>query len=77
MLKTSYFTLGQDHAHRYGNITLDKDVVIKITAEDPRQRMFDLFGQKWAFEYHSIDEIELKYYPRGIYDVDKLKKVLK
>lgn len=69
MTKTHYFTFGQDHAHRLPNITLDKDIVIKITDEDPRAKMFSLFGPVWAFEYVDKDDLELeKYYPRGIYD---------
>lgn len=44
MKKTSYFTLGQRHLHRYNGQILDKDCVIKITDEDPREKMFELFS---------------------------------
>lgn len=66
---THYFTFGQDHAHRLPKITLDKDIVISITAEDPRAKMFELFGPKWAFEYAKLEDVGVeKYYPRGIYN---------
>jgi hypothetical protein len=48
---TAYFTLGQDHVHRHSGRTLDCDTVLKITAADPRSRMFELFGSKWAMQY--------------------------
>ncbi len=67
-MKTSYFTFGQDHAHRLPNITLDKDIVLKITSPDPRQTMFDLFGRKWAFQYDAPPT--MSYYPRGIVDIN-------
>lgn len=51
MKKTSYFTLGQRHLHRYNGQILDKDCVIKITDEDPREKMFELFDKEFAFEY--------------------------
>ena len=65
-MKTSWFTFGQCHSHRCGNITLDKDIVIKITSEDPRATMVSLFGDKWCFEYSR--EPDMKYFPRGIYE---------
>lgn len=69
---THYFTFGQDHAHRLPNITLDKDIVFKITAEDPRAEMFRLFGPVWAFEYINLEDAGYpEYYPRGIYDYNK------
>ena len=66
MVKT-YFTFGQNHAHRYNNITLDKDIVIEMstkTHEQAREKMFELFGQKWSQQYD--DKIDLSYYPRGM-----------
>lgn len=70
--KTHYFTFGQDHAHRLPNITMDKDIIIKITDVDPRKKMFDLFGAVWAMEYTSLEAAGYpEYYPRGIYDYNK------
>lgn len=63
-MRTAYFTFGQNHTHRCGDKTLDCDTVVKITAEDPRARMVELFGQKWSMEYDK--EPELK--PEGYYN---------
>lgn len=69
-MSTSYFTFGQNHTHRYGETTLDCDIVVKITAEDPRARMFELFGQEWSMEYDEIPQEKLdKYYHRGIFEI--------
>jgi len=55
-MRTAYFTFGQTHVHSVNGITFDKDTVVKITAEDPRQVMWDNFGDKWAMEYASEPE---------------------
>ncbi len=65
---TQYFTFGQDHAHSIRGYTYDKDVIVKITADDPRKVMFENFGERWGMQY---DESELtpemlSYFPRGI-----------
>ncbi len=63
-----YFTFGQDHAHRYGRTTLDCDSVVEITARDghvAREKMFDLFGQKWSFQY-TEETYKEEYFPRGV-----------
>lgn len=65
-MKTNYFTFGFDHAHSVAGFTYDKDVVVKITAEDPRAVMFQHFGPKWAMQYDNLDELGLEYYPRGV-----------
>ncbi len=66
-MTTNYFTFGQDHAHAVRGFTYDKDVIVKITADDPRQVMFDNFGPKWAMQYNE-DELPdlLPYFPRGV-----------
>jgi len=66
-LQTSWFTFGQDHVHHHGDVLLDKDIVVKITDQDPRLRMFELFGRKWAEEYNR--EPDLSYYPRGVIEL--------
>ncbi|WP_394264982.1 hypothetical protein [Bergeyella zoohelcum] len=40
-MKTYYFTFGQNHTHSFNGHTLDKDCVVKITDENPREKMFD------------------------------------
>ncbi len=67
-MRTSYFTFGQQHAHSVSGFTYDKDVVVKITAEEPRDVMFEYFGDKWGMEYAECPE--LKYFPRGIKEIN-------
>lgn len=55
-MRTSYFTFGQTHVHSINGRTFDKDTIVKITAEDPRQVMFDTFGPKWAMEYENAPD---------------------
>lgn len=62
--QTAWFTFGFDHAHAIAGFTFDKDIVVKITAADPRARMFELFGQKWSMQYGT--EPDLSFYPRGV-----------
>jgi hypothetical protein len=63
-MRTAYFSFGFGHAHNVNGFTYDKDILVKITADDPRKVMFDTFGAKWAMEYDEPpDPI---YYPRGI-----------
>lgn len=47
----AYFTFGQCHTHSYNGMTLDKDCVVEITADDPREVMHELFGVKWSMQY--------------------------
>lgn len=62
--KKAYFTFGQYHAHAVNGITFDKDCVVEIEADDPRQVMYETFGQKWAFEYSNLPD--MRYFPRGV-----------
>lgn len=66
-MKTSYFTFGQQHTHSVDGFTYDKDIVVKITAECPRTRMVDWFGDKWSFEYSNPPNME--YFPRGMKEI--------
>jgi hypothetical protein len=66
-VSTAYFTFGFQHVHVVNGFTYDRNVLIKITAEDPRQVMFDTFGEQWAMQYTEDDLPELlPYYPRGV-----------
>lgn len=65
-LVTSYFTFGQAHIHEYKGIRIDRNIVVKITAKDPRAKMFELFGREWGFQYHTIEDVGMEWYPRGI-----------
>jgi hypothetical protein len=70
-MKTHYFTLGQMHTHSFNGYTLDKDCVIKITDEEPRNVMMKFFGTVWAFEYFNKPKME--YFPRGVYNLTENK----
>ncbi len=65
-MKTHWFTFGQSHAHSVNGKTFDKDCVVEITAEYPRNVMFETFGNKWAFEYDKLEDVHLECFPRGI-----------
>jgi len=60
-----YITFGQCHTHRVNGYTFDKDCVALIRDRD---RAFELFGDKWAFEYEK--EPDMLFYPRGIREVE-------
>ena len=66
-MRTSYFTLGQSHIYRFNGQTLDRDCVIKITAENPSEVMGEYVGLEWAFEYDKCPE--MRYFPRGVYNL--------
>lgn len=57
---TAWFTFGWGQTHDYGGRTLDRNTVVKITAPDPRKRMIELFGNKWAMQYD--EQPDMKYY---------------
>lgn len=64
-MPTSYFTFGQSHAHAVNGRTFDKDTVVEITADDPRQVMFDTFGNKWSMQYDGVPP-NMDHFPGGI-----------
>jgi len=68
MLKTYYFTFGQDHMHFIDGILYDKDCIVKITAQNPRDVMFHVFGVKWGSQYAEKDLTPefMKLFRRGI-----------
>lgn len=62
--RTAWFTFGQGQAHHTAGMTFDPDVVVEITAEDPRAEMVRLFGTRWAMEYDEVPEQH--YFPGGM-----------
>ena len=66
-MKTRWFTFGQNHTHRFVDVTLDCDIAVEITAEDPRAEMFRLFGAKWGMEYD--ERPEERFIPRGVIQI--------
>jgi hypothetical protein len=67
-LKTHWFTFGWGHAHAIDGFTYDKDIVLEITSENPREIMMNMFGNKWSNEYNSCPDMSL--FPRGIKKVE-------
>lgn len=68
-MKTRYFSFGQKHTHSLNGHTLDKNCIVKITAENPRDVMADYFKSEWCFEYTDFTDEDLEYYPRGVYNI--------
>lgn len=65
-MKTGYFTFGQEHVHSHNGNLLDKNCVLKIEAEDPRNVMFETFGRKWAGHYDEMPD--MRFFPRGVFE---------
>lgn len=68
-MKKYYFTFGQAHVHSVNGKTFDKDCVVEIEAEDAmkaREIMLETFGQVWAFQYDSLEAVDMSFYKRGI-----------
>lgn len=65
----TYVTFGQDHIHRINGKILDKDCVAIV--EGNRDKVFELFGPKFCFEYPEKywDEEKMKYFPRGYVEI--------
>ena len=61
-MTTNYFTFGKGQVHSVANRTYDCDTIVKITSENPRQTMFDYFGNNWAFQYDSLEQMQPKKY---------------
>lgn len=70
-MKNYYFTFGQGHVHKWGTMTLDKDIVAVVRAdsvESALRFMVGRFGQKWANMY-TEDTIDMSYFPRGLFHI--------
>lgn len=69
-METHYFTFGQSHVHPETKESM-KDYWIEIVAdsvEKARRKMFEMFGNKWGFQYHESQF--MRYYsqfPKGCY----------
>ncbi len=63
-----FFSFGQVHTHRYGEVTLDCDSIVQIDAPDygaAREKMVDHFGQAWHMQY-TDETYQPEYFPRGV-----------
>ena len=65
----TYVTFGQSHLHSIDGVIFDKDCVAIVHGD--RERVVELFGTKWCFEYpeEHWDESKMFYFPRGYIDV--------
>jgi hypothetical protein len=66
-MREFWITFGQAHVHRVGPIILDRDIVLKVTAqneEGAQALAYYYFGSKYASVYSTCPE--MKYFPRGV-----------
>lgn len=65
----TYVTFGQEHIHRINGKIFDKDCVAVVNGD--RDKVFELFGAKFSFEYpeERWKEDKMKYFPRGYIEV--------
>ena len=61
----TFVTFGQGHVHKINDTVFDKDCVAIV--EGDREKVFEIFGPKFCFEYPEEywDDAKMKYYPRG------------
>lgn len=52
-----YFTFGSNHLDKNGNSLGDKYVIIRGTWGEAREKMVNIRGAKWAFQYNETDFI--------------------
>jgi len=65
----TFVTFGQSHVHKINGKIFDKDCVAVVGGD--REKVFEIFGDKFCFEYpeEHWDEDKLKYFPRGYIEV--------
>lgn len=62
----TFVTFGQTHVHSIDGKTFDKDCVAVV--EGDRDKVFEIFGPKFCFEYpeeHWDESKMMQYFPRG------------
>ena len=66
----TYVTFGQDHIHRINDKIIDKDCVAIVHGD--RARVFELFNDKFCFEYPEEfwDDSKMIYFPRGYVEIE-------
>lgn len=62
---TYYFTFGCNHVHD-GQLMADYWVEIHGTDEEARDKMFELYGEKWSMQY-SEENFDRFWFPKGCY----------
>lgn len=71
----TFVTFGQDHIHQIGDKIFNRDCVAIIegpSAEENREKAFEIFGPKFCFEYPEEfwSEDKMKFFPRGYIEVE-------
>lgn len=66
----TYVTFGQVHTHRVNGKTFDCDCVAAIDDPGDRSRIFETFGDKFFTTYDDFSKVDMKYFPRGVIEVD-------
>ena len=64
----TYVTFSQSHTHRVNGKLFDCDCVAVVDGD--RDRVFELFGPKFCFEYSDLSSIDMRYFPRGLINVE-------
>lgn len=66
----TFVTFGQEHIHILDGVVYDKDCVAVVNGD--RERVFELFGPKFCFEYPEEywNDSKMEYFPRGYIEVD-------
>ena len=66
----TYVTFGQSHIHRINNQVIDHNCVAIVNGN--RETVFELFSDKFCFEYPEEfwDESKISYFPRGYIEVN-------
>jgi hypothetical protein len=65
-----YVTFGADHHHIINGIVYDENCIAVVNGN--REKVFKLFGRKFAFEYDPKEwnSEHNKYFPRGFIEVN-------
>ncbi len=62
-----YISFGQIHTHLINGMTIDKDCLVGLEAEDhmhAHMQAMDMFGPKFCFVYSK--QPDMKFFPRGV-----------
>ena len=61
-------TFGQVHKHEVNGQVFDVNCVAVVNGG--RDEVFEIFGHKFCFEYTDLNRLDMKYFPRGLIEVN-------
>lgn len=71
-MRTYYGSFGQPHAHNFGGVVFNSNVLVRVEAEDVNkatEKMCSFFGEKWSCLYEETEVPRIiGYYPDGVSD---------